>query len=66
MQQHEAFEDLKTALSSYPVLCYFREELETRRLKSESSEYAMGAVLAQVDSGMEHVVAYGSKSFSPQ
>ena len=64
-EQKEEFEDLKKALTSYPILRYFDPMLETR-LKTDSSQHTVGSVLAQCVEGIEHVVAYASQSFTPQ
>ena len=61
LEQETAFETLKQALVSYPVL---RQPDMNKEffLFTDASGYCMGAVLAQKDEeGKEHAVAYASK-----
>ena len=63
--QEEAFQDLRLALASEPVLVYFDPDKETY-LKSDASLYALGAVLTQLHNSHERVVAYASQALTPQ
>ena len=59
----EAFEKLKHSLTSAPILAHpdFRKNFI---LDTDASNFAMGAVLSQMDEGQERVVAYASKALS--
>ena len=60
-----AFETLKTALTSAPILAYPQDGLPFC-LDTDASDFALGAVLSQKhDDGQERVVAYMSKTLSP-
>jgi transposase InsO family protein len=59
----EAFEQLKLALSTPPVLCTPDDE-SPFILDTDASDLAMGAVLSQVQEGVERVVAYASRTFN--
>ena len=59
----EAFQKLKEALISAPVLSYPQEEGQFV-MDTDASAFAIGCVLSQVQDGEEKVVAYGSKSLS--
>ncbi len=57
----EAFQSLKDALCSDPILAYPRDDLPWI-LDTDASNYAVGAVLSQRHpDGKERVVSYGSK-----
>jgi len=60
-----AFEDLKTAVTTAPVLVS-PQELDPFRIKADSSDFAIGAVLSQQSTtdGKWHPVAFYSKSLS--
>lgn len=61
-----AFQKLKTLLCSAPLLRYpnFHREFV---LQTDASDVGVGAVLSQYDDlGVEHVVAYASKTLSPR
>ena len=62
--QQVAFEDLKKALSSPPVLEYpdFSKKFI---LTTDASDYALGTVLSQGKLGEEHPLAYMSKLLNP-
>ncbi|CAO1629501.1 unnamed protein product [Parajaminaea phylloscopi] len=62
----DAFERLKLAFTSAPVLVHFDATRETR-VEPDASLYACGAVLAQRNPATKiwHPVAYHSRSFSP-
>ena len=57
----EAFNTLKQALSSAPILGYPMAEGQYI-LDTDASNFAIGGVLSQVQDGEERVIAYGSKS----
>jgi hypothetical protein len=59
-----AFEQLKINLTSAPILGYphFGKPF---RLYSDSSNFSIGAVLCQVQQGVERVIAYAGRSLSP-
>jgi hypothetical protein len=58
-----AFESLKEALTSAPVLAYPDPE-KSYILDTDASLFGMGAVLSQLHDGKERVVAYASQSLS--
>ena len=58
-----AFEHLKSCLVSAPILAYPTLE-DPFILDTDASEVAIGAVLSQVQNGVERVIAYGSKTLS--
>lgn len=59
-----AFESLKQALLSAPILAYANFQLPFR-LYTDASLNDLGAVLAQVQEGRERVIAYASHSLHP-
>jgi len=59
----EAFEELKCALTSAPILAMPDDE-STFILDTDASHSAIGAVLSQNQQGVEHVVAYASRKMS--
>lgn len=59
-----AFQKLKTVLVEAPVLAYADFTLPFR-LYTDASNQGLGAVLAQVQDGVERVVAYASRSLHP-
>ncbi len=61
----EAFDKLKTALISAPILAYPRDEGHYI-LDTDASNFAIGCVLSQVHDGEERVIAYGSKALSKE
>ena len=60
-RRHEAFGQLKNALTSAPILGFPRED-RLWYLDTDASELGMGAVLSQVQDEEERVIAYVSKS----
>ena len=61
--QDKAFKELKTALTSAPILAYPCQE-GLFILDTDASNVAIGCVLSQIQSGEEKVIAYGSKTLS--
>ena len=63
-QQNKVFEDIKTELSSTPVLCAF--DLNRRhRISADSSQFALGAVLLQQnEKGQWQPVEYASRKLT--
>ena len=59
--KQEAFDALKEALSSPPILIMPTDDGDYI-LDTDASEFAIGAVLSQVQDGQEKVVAYASRS----
>ncbi|UYV84530.1 K02A2.6-like, partial [Cordylochernes scorpioides] len=61
--QQDAFDSLKKALMSEPVLAYFEEQLPTE-LHTDASGCGIGAVLVQINDGKERPVGYASRTLS--
>lgn len=61
-----AFRVLKMCLLSAPVLAYPSFEGGEFILDCDSSSFAIGAVLSQIQAGLERVIAYGSRTLSKQ
>ncbi|UYV78188.1 hypothetical protein LAZ67_16000412, partial [Cordylochernes scorpioides] len=61
--QEKAFEVLKTALISEPVLGHFDESADTH-LHTDASGRGIGAVLLQIQGGKERPIAYASRSLT--
>ncbi|KAG8172628.1 hypothetical protein JTE90_021269 [Oedothorax gibbosus] len=63
-QEHQAsFQELKTALTSDPVLGLYDENAKME-LHTDASGYGIGAVLVQIQDGKERVIAYASRTMS--
>ena len=62
-EAQDAFESLKLKLTSTPILA-FPCLKEPFILYTNASQFAMGAVLAQVQDGKERAICYASKSLS--
>ena len=62
-EAHKAFEQLKDCLTSTPILA-FPSMNEPFILYTDASQFAIGAVLAQVQKGLERVICHASKSLS--
>jgi transposase InsO family protein len=56
----DAFEELKTRMTSAPILAMPQDDKDYR-LDTDASNDAIGAVLSQVQDGYERVVAYASR-----
>ncbi|KAL7857234.1 hypothetical protein SRHO_G00161330 [Serrasalmus rhombeus] len=59
-----SFEQLKSSLTTTPVLGYPRDHGDLI-LDTDASNFGIGAVLSQVQDGAERVLAYGSRRLSP-
>ena len=59
----QSFRTLKTALCSAPILAFPQSEGEFI-IDTDASNVGMGAVLSQVQDGVERVISYYSKCFS--
>ncbi|UYV75458.1 hypothetical protein LAZ67_13000337 [Cordylochernes scorpioides] len=59
--QERAFQKLKNALTSKPVLGHFDDDAPTE-LHTDASVYGIGAVLAQKQGNGEKVIAYASRT----
>ena len=62
--QQSAFEELKSALTSPPVLATYSPELQCV-MTTDASEYGVGGVLEQETPGGRRPVAYASRSLTP-
>src|SRR6266516_3741743 len=60
----EAFQELKQRLISCPIVAMPSDEGEYR-LDTDASNFAIGAVLSQVQNGDEKVIAYASRMLNP-
>lgn len=59
-----AFEKLKSALISYPVLMY--PDFDKRRITTDASCVGLGAILSQIDKkGNERPISYASRTLQP-
>ncbi|UYV75691.1 K02A2.6-like [Cordylochernes scorpioides] len=63
LSQKKAFEVLKTALISEPVLGHFDETADTH-LHTDASGHSIGAVLRQIQGGKVRPIAYASRSLT--
>ena len=59
-----AFNQLKTLLTSTPVLSFPRADGGEFVLDTDASNVGIGAVLSQIQDGQETVIAYASRSLS--
>lgn len=59
-EQQSAYEDLKHRLTSAPILGQ-ADESKPYIIKSDASNYALGAVLVQGEGENEHPVEYASR-----
>ena len=64
-EHQEAFEELKKALTTAPVLGLPNNN-DFFILDTDASNYAIGAELIQLQQGEERVIAYGSFSLTPE
>ena len=59
-EQEEAFQSLKSALTSAPIIAYpdFKESFT---LQTDVSDTGLGLVVTQIQNGEERVIAYASR-----
>ncbi|UYV79479.1 hypothetical protein LAZ67_17002785, partial [Cordylochernes scorpioides] len=63
IEERHAFEALKSALISEPVLGHFDHSSPTE-IHTDASNYGIGAVLAQIQKGKERAIAYASRTLN--
>ncbi|UYV79891.1 hypothetical protein LAZ67_18000994, partial [Cordylochernes scorpioides] len=63
IEERHAFEVLKSALISEPVLGHFDHSSPTE-IHTDASNYGIGAVLAQIQKGKERAIAYASRTLN--
>ena len=64
-QCEEAFQTLKAKLTEAPILAYPSPDPNARYiLDTDASNVGIGAVLSQVQNGVERVIAYASQTLS--
>ncbi|UYV68419.1 hypothetical protein LAZ67_5004277, partial [Cordylochernes scorpioides] len=61
IEERHAFEALKSALISEPVLGHFDHSSPTE-IHTDASNYGIGAVLVQIQKGKERAIAYASRT----
>lgn len=61
----DAFQELKQALTGPPVLAMPTDH-DQYILDADSSDFAIGAVLSQIQGGQERVIVYASRHLSPR
>lgn len=64
MDQQEAFDTIKTAMTTGPVLAVPNND-DPLKVECDASKFALGAELAQKQDGTWRTIAYLSKSLSP-
>ncbi|GFW17348.1 transposon Tf2-11 polyprotein [Trichonephila clavipes] len=62
-EEVEAFNNLKKALTSDPVLGMYDERASTE-IHTDASGYGIGAVLVQIQNNVEKVIAYASRTLT--
>ncbi|GFX62137.1 retrovirus-related Pol polyprotein from transposon opus [Trichonephila clavipes] len=62
-EEVEAFNSLKKALTSDPVLGMYDERASTE-INTDASGYGIGAVLVQIQNNVEKVIAYASRTLT--
>ncbi|GFX57523.1 hypothetical protein TNCV_3051731 [Trichonephila clavipes] len=62
-EEVEAFNSLKKALTSDPVLGMYDEKASTE-IHTDASGYGIGAVLVQIQNNVEKVIAYASRTLT--
>ena len=60
-EAQDAFDTLKHALLSAPILALPHDDESTFILDTDASDFAAGAVLSQIQDGKEHVISYASR-----
>ncbi|UYV76764.1 hypothetical protein LAZ67_14001975 [Cordylochernes scorpioides] len=63
IEERHAFEALKSALISEPVLGHFDHSSPTE-IHTDASNYGIGAVLVQIQKGKERAIAYASRTLN--
>ncbi|UYV64979.1 hypothetical protein LAZ67_3002638, partial [Cordylochernes scorpioides] len=63
IEERHAFEALKSALISEPVLGHFDHSSPTE-IHTDASNYGIGTVLAQIQTGKERAIAYASRTLN--
>ncbi|GFX45320.1 retrovirus-related Pol polyprotein from transposon 297 [Trichonephila clavipes] len=63
LEEVEAFNSLKKALTSDPVLGMYDERASTE-IHTDASGYGIGAVLVQIQNNVEKVIAYASRTLT--
>ncbi|UYV73254.1 hypothetical protein LAZ67_10002363, partial [Cordylochernes scorpioides] len=63
IEERHAFEALKSALISEPVLGHFDHSSPTE-IHTDARNYGIGAVLAQIQKGKERAIAYASRTLN--
>lgn len=63
-EQNLAFQNLKSAITNTPVLRHFDPNLPIR-VTTDASQYALGAVLEQVENSTARPVAFHSRTLNP-
>ena len=63
IEAQDAFKNLKVRLTSTPILAFPCLQ-QPSILLTDASQFVMGAVLAQVQDGMEKAIFYASKALS--
>lgn len=61
--EQQAFDALKQALTSAPVLAY-PDFTAPFTLQTDASSFGLGAVLTQIQGGQERVIAYASRTLN--
>ncbi|GFV18344.1 transposon Ty3-I Gag-Pol polyprotein [Trichonephila clavipes] len=63
-EEVEAFNSLKKALTSDPVLGMYDERASCTEIHTDASGYGIGAVLVQIQNNVEKVIAYASRTLT--
>ena len=64
-EQEAAFNDMKTCLTTSPILGFPQENGGPLICDTDASGFAIGGVLSQIQEGEERVIAYGSHALNP-
>ena len=62
-EHQEAFDKLKELCTKAPILAYAKYK-EPFRVYTDTSEIGLGAIISQVQKGVEHVIAYANRSLN--
>ncbi|MCP3661906.1 MAG: hypothetical protein GY696_05315 [Gammaproteobacteria bacterium] len=63
-EERNAWYKIKDMIATAPILSIFKEECETI-VSTDASDYGIGAVLSQIQDGIEKPIAFASKTLSP-